>query len=160
MQTYDFDAARQYFAARMGFSTRPFELSGKLERAAPVHVVDVRDADSFHRGHVPGAVNLPRAAWAAALETGAGLRRDRPNIVYCYHQTCHLAAEAALEFARHGYPVVEMEGGFAAWSAQRLAAEAEAGSDVREAGITPEAKAGPGTAMPDASATDAIACAC
>lgn len=126
------------------------------------------------------AVNLPRAAWAAALETGAGLRRDRPNIVYCYHPSCHLAAEAALEFARHGYPVVEMEGGFAAWSAQHLAEEAEAGSDVREAGATPGAKAAPETAapgivapgfmapgtaapkiaMPGASATGAIACAC
>jgi rhodanese-related sulfurtransferase len=39
----------------------------------------------------------------------------RVNVVYCYSQTCHLAAKAALAFLDKGFPVMELEGGFAAW---------------------------------------------
>jgi rhodanese-related sulfurtransferase len=43
--------------------------------------------------------------------------------VYCYSQTCHLATQVALEFLSQGYPVVEMEGGFAGWQAAGYAVE-------------------------------------
>jgi rhodanese-related sulfurtransferase len=36
-------------------------------------------------------------------------------IVYCYSNTCPLGLQAISEFARHGYSVIEMEGGFKAW---------------------------------------------
>jgi rhodanese-related sulfurtransferase len=51
------------------------------------------------------------------------LDREKTNIIYCYTQTCHLAATAALEFAERGYSVMEMEGGFAGWKQYGLPIE-------------------------------------
>jgi rhodanese-related sulfurtransferase len=113
---YDFQAAKAYFDARNGATTGPHELSGVLDRKEPIVVVDVRFPSDFAKAHVPGAINLPKGKWA----NGAGLSKDRLNVLYCYDQTCHLAAEAARELIAQGYPVVEMEGGFAAWEAKGL----------------------------------------
>ena len=52
-----------------------------------------------------------------ADEAAAGLSKDKLNVLYCYNQTCHMAAEAAAILVAQGYPVVEMEGGFATWEA-------------------------------------------
>ena len=61
-------------------------------------------------------MNLPKDRWS----TLEGLRKDKINVVYCYSQVCHLAAAAAFEFASRGYPVMELEGGFAGWRAHNL----------------------------------------
>ena len=113
---YDFNAAAAYFAARNAATTGPHELSGVLDRKEPVVVIDVRFPSDFAKGHIPGAINLPKGKWQAT----AALAKDRVNVLYCYDQTCHLAAEAARELIAQGYPVVEMEGGFAAWEAKSL----------------------------------------
>jgi len=113
---YDFDSAARYFAARSAVTTGPHELSGALDRREPVVVVDVRLPSDFARSHVPGAINLPRGKW----QNATGLAKDRLNVLYCYDQTCHLAAEAARDLVALGYPVIEMEGGFAAWEAKSL----------------------------------------
>jgi rhodanese-related sulfurtransferase len=113
---YDFNAAAAWFAARNAATTGPHELSGVLDRKEPVVVVDVRFPSDFAKAHVPGAINLPKGKWHDA----AGLAKDRLNVLYCYDQTCHLAAEAARELLARGYPVAEMEGGFAAWEAKSL----------------------------------------
>lgn len=103
--------AEEYFAAKNAFTTGPIEVSEQMERGDNIIIVDVRADEDFRKSHVPGAVNLPENRW----RTLEGLSRDVPNIVYCYSQTCHLAARAAQLFAHEGYWVVEMEGGFAAW---------------------------------------------
>lgn len=111
--TYDFTAARSHFAAKLGFTTGPHELTGILDRREDVVVVDLRLPADYRKAHVAGAVNLPKGKW----HEPKGLSKDKPNILYCYNQTCHLAAEAAIELLAQGYPVVEMEGGFATWEA-------------------------------------------
>ena len=113
---YDFTAAASHFAARNAFTTGPHELSGVLDRKESVVVVDLRFPSDFAKGHVPRAINLPKGKW----ERATGLAKDKTNILYCYDQTCHLAAEAAKILVAAGYPVVEMEGGFAAWEAKSL----------------------------------------
>jgi len=113
---YDFTAAAGHFAARNAFTTGPHELSGVLDRQEDVVVVDVRFPSDFAKAHVPGAINLPKGKW----ERATGLSKDKPNILYCYDATCHMAAEAARTLVALGYPVVEMEGGFAAWEAKSL----------------------------------------
>ena len=111
--------ARQYFADRLAFTTGPVELARNLKQAANFSVIDVREAEDYTKGHIPGAVNLPHDKWS----TCEGLRKDTVNVVYCYSQVCHLAATAALEFAGKGYSVMEMEGGFAAWKEHDLEIE-------------------------------------
>src|SRR2546425_205726 len=113
--------AREFFQAKMQFTTGPIELDRFIRETAKVNVVDVRYTDDYAKGQIPGAVNLPKDKWSSF----DGLRKDQINVVYCYTQTCHLAAEAALFFASNGYPVMELEGGFAAWKAADLPVRVE-----------------------------------
>jgi rhodanese-related sulfurtransferase len=117
--------ARQFFADKIAFTTGPVELSHCLKDGGSVAVVDVRFPDDYAKGHIPGAINLPKDKW----QTGQGLRKDAVNVLYCYTEQCHLAAFAAVEFAAKGYSVMEMQGGFEAWKASDLEIESE---------ITPE----------------------
>ena len=113
------DKAREFFAAKMAFTTGPFEVKGMIERQENVTVIDVRAADDFAKAHIPGAINLPYGTWHSAQ----GLTKDKLNVLYCYSQTCHLAAAAALELATQGYRVMEMEGGYAAWAGSAYRSE-------------------------------------
>ena len=119
MNAYDFTAAREHFAAKSGFTTGPHELTGLLDRKEDIVVVDLRFPSDYRKGHVPGAVNLPKGRW----DKPEGLAKDKLNVLYCYNQTCHMAAEAAVELIAQGYPVVEMEGGFATWEANAYPVE-------------------------------------
>jgi rhodanese-related sulfurtransferase len=102
--------AKQFFEAKMAFTTGPVELERMMKTGA-VNIVDVRAAEDYSQGHIPGAVNLPKAEWAS----GRGLRKDRLNVLYCYSLVCHLAATAAIEFAAQGFPVMELDGGWRWW---------------------------------------------
>ena len=97
--------AKGYFESKMAFTTGPVELE-RMMKNNEVNVVDVRAAEDYSEGHIPGAVNLPKDQW----QTLKGLRKDMTNVLYCYSQVCHLAAAAAVEFASQGYPVMELEG--------------------------------------------------
>jgi rhodanese-related sulfurtransferase len=110
---YDFEAARAYFTQKAAATTGPHELTGMIDRKEDIVIVDVCFPTDFRKAHIPGAVSLPKGKWH---ETNA-LSKDKLNVLYCYNQTCHMAAEAALELIARGYPVVEMEGGFATWEA-------------------------------------------
>ena len=110
---YDIQAAQAHFTAKQRFTTGPHEVAGMIDRKEDVVIVDVRFPTDYRKAHIPGAVNLPKGKWHEA----EGLSKDKLNVLYCYNQTCHMAAEAAIELLKNGYPVVEMEGGFATWEA-------------------------------------------
>ncbi len=107
--------AKKYFQDKMAFTTGPVELERMVQQGQPVHIVDVRAAEDYNEGHIPGAVNLPKDQWADAKTLKARLQKGRINVVYCYSHICHLAATGAIEFASKGYPVMELEGGWRWW---------------------------------------------
>lgn len=111
--------ARDYFQAKLTFTTGPVELDRRLRDGEELVLVDVREVDDYADGHLPGAISLPRDQWS----TCEGLRKDAVNVLYCYSHVCHLAAAAAAEFAGKGYPVIELEGGFEAWKSHDLEVE-------------------------------------
>jgi|SRR5947209_579281 len=111
--------AKAYFEDKVSFTTGPVEVEHMIKAGADINVVDVRAVEDYEKGHVPGAINLPKERWSM-LE---GLHRDKINILYCYTHVCHLAANAAVEFARSGFPVMEMDGGFEAWKDNDLDVE-------------------------------------
>jgi rhodanese-related sulfurtransferase len=88
-------------------------LSGELV------VVDVREPDEFEKGHIPGAVNIPRG-W---LEFKADptcpayderIAADQPLLVYCTIGGRSALAAAALQELDYAN-VTSLEGGFEAW---------------------------------------------
>jgi rhodanese-related sulfurtransferase len=108
--------AKEYFEAKMAFTTGPVEMERAMRQGENIQVVDVRAAEDYAEGHIPGAISLPKDRW----NTLAGLRKDKTNVLYCYSQVCHLAATAAVEFSGKGYPVMELEGGFRAWKEHEM----------------------------------------
>ena len=118
-QNQDTARARAFFEQKVAFTTGPMELDHAIKGHENIVVVDVRAAEDYAKGHVPGAINLPRESWS----NPEGLQKNRTNILYCYSQECHLAASAAAQFAAQGYPVMEMEGGFEAWRENDLETE-------------------------------------
>jgi rhodanese-related sulfurtransferase len=124
-RVHDPAAARAYFENKLAFTTGPVELDRWIKAGEHnLVVVDVRAAEDFAKGHISGAINLPRAKW----DSLQGLSKDKTNVVYCYTQQCHLAANACVHFASRGYPVMELEGGFAAWKENELDIEEESAS--------------------------------
>jgi rhodanese-related sulfurtransferase len=119
LQKIDPARAQEYFENKMAFTTGPVELERAM-KAGEVNVIDVRAAEDYAKGHIPGAKSLPKDRWSS-LE---GLERERPNVLYCYSQVCHLAATAAVEFAGRGYSVIELEGGVEGWKENELPIEA------------------------------------
>ena len=115
--------AKKYFQDKMAFTTGPVELERMVTQGQPVNIVDVRSAEDYDEGHIPGAVNLPKDQWTDAKIVKTRLRKDRINVVYCYSHVCHLAATAAIGFASKGYPVMELEGGWRYWKDNDFAVE-------------------------------------
>ncbi|HTR43628.1 MAG TPA: rhodanese-like domain-containing protein [Pseudomonadales bacterium] len=124
----DLQKAITFFENKIAFTTGPMELSHMLESHS-VNVIDVRAAEDFEKGHVPGAINMPKGSW----EDPHGLSREKINVVYCYSQQCHLAANACAMFAAKWFPVMELEGGFAAWKGHELEIEQGKESQARKA---------------------------
>ena len=127
-KTIDPRDAREFFERKMQFTTGPVELDHQIADHADLVVVDVRAAEDFEQGHIPGAINLTRGKWSGA----EGLSKEKPNVLCCYSHVCHLAAAAAVEFAGLGYPVMEMDGGFEAWKENGLKIEKSVATLRRE----------------------------
>ena len=122
-------AARRYFEDKLAFTTGPVELEHWIKAGEDnLVIVDVRAAEDFAKGHIPGALNVPKEQW----ESPEGLSKDKTNVVYCYTQQCHLAANACVRFAAQGYPVMELEGGFEAWKKNELDIEEAATPRFRQ----------------------------
>jgi rhodanese-related sulfurtransferase len=120
--SYDLARAREHFQAKVDFTTGTHEVLGMIDQGRDdVVIVDVRLPSDYRAGHIPGAINLPKGRWHNAK----GLLKDKLHVLYCYSQTCHLAAEAAVELLEQGYRVQEMEGGYATWTAAGYRIEQE-----------------------------------
>ncbi len=118
-QPNDPKAAFDFFQKKMTFSTGPVELNSALEKGADIVILDVREKSAYDKGHIPGAISMPRDQWS----TFENLEIDKLNVIYCYSEVCHLGARACALFAKEGYPVMEMAGGFQAWEQNGLEAQ-------------------------------------
>lgn len=85
-------------------------------RAAAV-LLDVREADEFHAGHIAGAINIPRGLLEFKLSADPELcARDLNILLYC--KTGGRAALAACALQAMGYRQVQsLAGGLDAWLA-------------------------------------------
>jgi rhodanese-related sulfurtransferase len=110
----------------------PAQARERLERGAVDLLLDVREADEWERGHIPGAVHAPRGLleWYAdpaspyAKEALTGNREAR-IVVQCASGGRSLLAAQTLQAM--GYSnVVNMAGGFKEWSAQGFPQESSA----------------------------------
>ena len=107
--------ALAHFQKRLTFETDCWDVHVALAAKHPGFVVlDVRSAEAFAAGHVPGAVSLPhRRIHERNL---AAHSADTLFVVYCSGPHCNGADKAAVALARLGRPVKKMIGGFTGWN--------------------------------------------
>jgi rhodanese-related sulfurtransferase len=118
-ETLNVDELGESIANKSVLAIRPAQVNQLLRKDFNSIIVDVRETKDFIKGHVPKAINLPKGNWSKI----SGLKYDLTMILYCYSKTCSLVAQAMQEFARHGYQVIEMQGGFEAWKESKLPVE-------------------------------------
>jgi rhodanese-related sulfurtransferase/DNA-binding transcriptional ArsR family regulator len=103
---------RDYFAARDALEpVSREELVTRSERGEVV-ILDVRPAQEFAAGHIPGALSVPVDELEAAL---VHLPPGREIVAYCRGPYCVLAPQAVERLRAHGYRVRRLADGFPEW---------------------------------------------
>lgn len=80
-------------------------------------LVDVREPEEYHSGHIPGAINIPRGLLEFKLTNDPTLEeRSLKTVLYC--KTSGRSALSAKAMKEMGYLNVQsIAGGFDAWDA-------------------------------------------
>lgn len=98
----------------------------KMVREGTVTLVDVRPAQEYAAGHLPGAVNMP----LDSLRRRSGeLPRQHPLVVYCRGPYCVLALDALEYLHQKGFKVRRLEESVAEWRRAGLPVEGSANAD-------------------------------
>ena len=79
----------------------------KLQKQGDVQLVDVRDAESYRRGHIPGAMLLSYAEEPEYLEA---FQKTKPIVLCC--DRGNLSMRATMRLRRAGYPAYSLAGGY------------------------------------------------
>jgi rhodanese-related sulfurtransferase len=107
------------------------QIAEDLDSGARAFLVDVREPSEFAKGHIPGAVNIPRGMLELKADAVSPLadpdlvgRREVGIIVYCLRAPSARSILAAETLERMGYTkVVAIEGGLLSWRDQGLPVE-------------------------------------
>ena len=135
-----------HFAARLTFETDVSDVHAAMHGATPDFVlVDSRGQAAWDQGHLPGALHLPTIEIPDRATELIPL--DQRVVTYCWGPGCNGATRAALAFARLGYQVREMLGGYEYWVREGLPVQTASGLTTR--------RVDPLTAPPNA-----ITCSC
>ncbi len=89
--------------------------------AGLVTILDVRPADEFALGHLPGAVNIPPGELETRL---AELDPNQEIVAYCRGPYCVLAYEAVAALRGRGFRARRLDEGFPQWKAAGLPVQA------------------------------------
>ena len=109
----DTQTAYEYFATRLSLETDCADVHEAMtSRPGSLVLLDVRSAEAYASGHVPGAVSLPHAQISAQALEDLG---DAPLVTYCWGPHCNGATKGAAAIAALGRPVKEMLGGVWGW---------------------------------------------
>ncbi|WP_091234559.1 rhodanese-like domain-containing protein [Microbacterium sp. 3J1] len=102
-----------YYAAKLSYETDASDVHAALRAGEDLIVVDVRSDEAWAQGRVSGAVHMHYSE--ITTRAPVEIPRDAAVVVYCWSPGCNAGAKGALEFARLGYDVREMIGGFEYW---------------------------------------------
>jgi rhodanese-related sulfurtransferase len=102
-----------YYATKLAAETDASDVHAARKAGDDLVIVDVRSDEAWAQGRVAGAVHMhySEIAARAPIEIPA----DAQVVVYCWSPGCNAGAKGALEFAKLGYDVREMIGGFEYW---------------------------------------------
>ncbi|MFE5410282.1 rhodanese-like domain-containing protein [Microbacterium sp. NPDC056569] len=118
--------ALSYFSAKLALETDSSDVYAAQKAGEQFVLVDVRGEEAWAQGRIRGAVHMPyrEIAERAPREIDA----STPVVVYCWSPGCNAGAKGAIEFAKLGYSVKEMIGGYEYWVREGQPAENDEGA--------------------------------
>lgn len=105
--------AFDYFSAKLRLETDASDVYAAQKAGEDVMLVDVRSDEAWARGRIVGALHIPYREIAARAPQE--IPKGAAVVVYCWSPGCNAGAKGALEFAKLGYSVREMIGGYEYW---------------------------------------------
>jgi ArsR family transcriptional regulator len=99
------------------------DLAARLAEGS-VTVLDLRPADEYAAGHIPGVLNVTLAELDQILPT---LAPDADIVAYCRGPNCVYGHQAVATLRRHGLNARRLEGGLPQWREDRTPVLIEAG---------------------------------
>ena len=107
-------AVAAHYTRRLGLETDCADVADALDRGGAGFVLlDVRTAESFKNGHIPGAVHLRHSDMT--VERMAAFPEVTKFVVYCWGPHCNGASKGAANLGTLGYQAKEMLGGIWGW---------------------------------------------
>jgi rhodanese-related sulfurtransferase len=105
--------ALTFFSARLEHETDASDVYAAQKAGEEVVLIDVRSDEAWAQGRISGAIHMPyrQIAERAPRELDPAV----PVVVYCWSPGCNAGVKGALEFAKLGYSVKEMIGGYEYW---------------------------------------------
>lgn len=96
------------------------ELAKRIRRKDDLLVLDVRPAEEYAAGHLPGAVSIPVSELKRRLRE---LPKSKEIVAYCRGSFCAFAPEAARFLDKKGYRTRVLDAGLPDWAAAGLPVE-------------------------------------
>ena len=117
------ELAIAHFAGRLAYETDPSDVAADIGAGLTGWVLAPH----------PRAANAPshRSHREIAARAADVVPAGTSVVTYCWGPGCNGGTRAALEFAKLGYPVKEMIGGFEYWAREGLPVETSAGTTRR-----------------------------
>jgi rhodanese-related sulfurtransferase len=92
----------------------PQEFQTRLQADTSAYLMDARTGTEFAVGHLKGAHQLN---WLDSTAFSNGVRLlDKSKTVYVYCRSGHRSGLAARNLANNGFKVIDMQGGYIAWT--------------------------------------------
>lgn len=105
--------ALSYFSAKLALETDASDVYAAQKSGERFVLIDVRGDEAWVQGRIRGAIHMPYREIAERAPREIDL--STPVVVYCWSPGCNAGAKGALEFAKLGYSVKEMIGGYEYW---------------------------------------------
>jgi len=121
--------ALEYFSAKLRHETDASDVYAAQKAGKSLVLVDVRSEEAWAQGRILGAVHMPYSE--IAQRAPAELDPAVPVVVYCWSPGCNAGAKGAVEFAKLGYSVREMIGGYEYWVREGQPIENDEGTLAR-----------------------------
>ena len=111
------EITREFLADRQGLEPVDRDALLTKVREGAVTVLDVRPAEEYRAGHIPGALSIPLKELERRL---SDLPRDREVVAYCRGPYCVLAVEAVEILRSRGFSAFRLEENVQDWREEGL----------------------------------------
>ncbi|MFT3823647.1 MAG: rhodanese-like domain-containing protein [Chitinophagaceae bacterium] len=103
----------KHYEDKLHFEIDSADLFNAIRDGENVIIIDARSTEGYDNEHIPGAVSLPHRAMN--VESTTHLDPSALLVTYCDGIGCNASTKGALNLAKLGFQVKELQGGLDWW---------------------------------------------